>query len=264
MFWEYDSRLGRRWNLDPIQLESESPYACFGNNPILYSDPNGDFKTKFGAWLYSVVHGGEIGKDKGGEYYVGKRVEVEGTKNPNKAPGELDEVVVAYQRRFDWSGRSVGKDLEFEAMKEAWLTNYEWKQTLEWHHIEYYETDDINEARMSMLKLSTIGLLPNPILKTGTALANASKTTNAIKVSSRIKAGSLQELKALVNQLSKPGSKLTQQELNELKALAQEYGGTIRVDLSGVKGTGTSPHVHVEGLGKSVESRHIWVENGVK
>jgi RHS repeat-associated protein len=40
-FWQYDARLGRRWNKDPITKVSESPYATFGNNPILLTDPNG-------------------------------------------------------------------------------------------------------------------------------------------------------------------------------------------------------------------------------
>jgi RHS repeat-associated protein len=42
MFWEYDSRLGRRWNVDPIVKEYESPYMCFSGNPIWFSDPAGD------------------------------------------------------------------------------------------------------------------------------------------------------------------------------------------------------------------------------
>lgn len=81
---------------------------------------------------------------------------------------------------------------------------------------------------------------------------------------SRIQANSLKEFKTLINQLSKPGSKLTQKEFNELQALAQKFGGTIRIDLQGVKGTGVNSHAHIEGLGKSVESRHIWLEFGVK
>jgi RHS repeat-associated protein len=40
-YWEYDSRLGRRWNPDPVVKPFESPYACFRNNPIHYSDPSG-------------------------------------------------------------------------------------------------------------------------------------------------------------------------------------------------------------------------------
>ena len=40
-FWQYDSRLGRRWNRDPIIKHHESPYASFANNPIWFKDPNG-------------------------------------------------------------------------------------------------------------------------------------------------------------------------------------------------------------------------------
>jgi hypothetical protein len=40
-FWEYDSRTGRRWNVDPIVKPWESPYACFSNNPIYFADPKG-------------------------------------------------------------------------------------------------------------------------------------------------------------------------------------------------------------------------------
>jgi hypothetical protein len=46
-YWQYDSRLGRRWNLDPKPNPSISYYACFGNNPILITDINGDTTYKF-------------------------------------------------------------------------------------------------------------------------------------------------------------------------------------------------------------------------
>jgi hypothetical protein len=49
MFWEYDMRLGRRWNLDPKPTVGVSIYACFGNNPILYSDVYGD-TLRFGKY----------------------------------------------------------------------------------------------------------------------------------------------------------------------------------------------------------------------
>ncbi len=42
LFWEYDTRLGRRWNLDPKPNTSKSGYAAFANNPIFFVDVNGD------------------------------------------------------------------------------------------------------------------------------------------------------------------------------------------------------------------------------
>jgi len=41
-FWEYDTRLGRRWNLDPRPVVGVSDYAALAGNPILFSDPRGD------------------------------------------------------------------------------------------------------------------------------------------------------------------------------------------------------------------------------
>ena len=40
-YWEYDARLMRRWNTDPLAYEWQSPYAAFNNNPIFFADPAG-------------------------------------------------------------------------------------------------------------------------------------------------------------------------------------------------------------------------------
>jgi len=42
LYWEYDSRIGRRWNTDPRPNTSLSSYNCFGSNPISYKDYFGD------------------------------------------------------------------------------------------------------------------------------------------------------------------------------------------------------------------------------
>ena len=52
-YWEYDSRLMRRWNTDPVEYPWQSVYACFNNNPIFFADPlglegEGDGKNKDG------------------------------------------------------------------------------------------------------------------------------------------------------------------------------------------------------------------------
>lgn len=40
-YWQYDSRIGRRWNIDPVTRASQSPYMTFNNNPIFFTDPQG-------------------------------------------------------------------------------------------------------------------------------------------------------------------------------------------------------------------------------
>ena len=47
-FWEYDSRVRRRWNVDPRQDISISPYNAFAGNPILFTDPSGDTTKIYG------------------------------------------------------------------------------------------------------------------------------------------------------------------------------------------------------------------------
>jgi hypothetical protein len=44
-FWEYDTRVGRRWNRDPKPNVSNSNYATLNNNPIFYNDVLGDSVT---------------------------------------------------------------------------------------------------------------------------------------------------------------------------------------------------------------------------
>lgn len=41
-FWQYDARLGRRWNIDPNPVVGLSIYATFFNNPIYINDIKGD------------------------------------------------------------------------------------------------------------------------------------------------------------------------------------------------------------------------------
>ncbi|MDA3799778.1 MAG: hypothetical protein PF692_11935 [Kiritimatiellae bacterium] len=42
-FWEYDTRIARRWNVDPAyrKYPFQSNYSTFNGNPILYADPSG-------------------------------------------------------------------------------------------------------------------------------------------------------------------------------------------------------------------------------
>ncbi len=42
-FWEYDSRTGIRWNVDPISFPWQSPYVTNNDNPIYFTDELGLF-----------------------------------------------------------------------------------------------------------------------------------------------------------------------------------------------------------------------------
>lgn len=50
-YWQYDARLGRRWNLDQVVKPHESPYAAFANNPIWFVDIIGADST---VYIYST------------------------------------------------------------------------------------------------------------------------------------------------------------------------------------------------------------------
>ncbi len=53
-FWEYDTRLGRRWNLDPKPVTGVSEYAGFMNNPVWLSDPLGDTSVVGAGGAYGL------------------------------------------------------------------------------------------------------------------------------------------------------------------------------------------------------------------
>jgi len=69
-FWEYDSRLGRRWNVDPaFQLKPWiTVYHAMGNCPILKNDPTGALEGEYeknseGEFKKVSNKGDEIGVD---------------------------------------------------------------------------------------------------------------------------------------------------------------------------------------------------------
>ncbi len=47
LYWEYDTRLGRRWNVDPKPNCSSSNFSCFNNSPVWLSDALGDTTFNF-------------------------------------------------------------------------------------------------------------------------------------------------------------------------------------------------------------------------
>jgi hypothetical protein len=62
MYWEYDSRIGRRWNVDRVVKAPLSSYLCFSGSPISRVDKNGadDYFDSFGNFLFSTKKGTQI------------------------------------------------------------------------------------------------------------------------------------------------------------------------------------------------------------
>ena len=52
-FWEYDGRIGRRWNVDQLTSKGPywSPYSTFGNSPIIMIDIDG----KWPGWVHERI-----------------------------------------------------------------------------------------------------------------------------------------------------------------------------------------------------------------
>jgi YD repeat-containing protein len=86
-FWEYDPRIGRRWNLDPEPITGISQYSALNNSPILCSDPLGNYSdppgwyTNFRTYvqLFTIVTGGDGKKagedfDRGMDKLAGARI----------------------------------------------------------------------------------------------------------------------------------------------------------------------------------------------
>jgi hypothetical protein len=71
-YWMYDSRLGRRWNLDPVDQTYISNYATFANNPMLFIDLDGRVVTDTNGDVVFTSNGNvqngdwvSIGTDRG-------------------------------------------------------------------------------------------------------------------------------------------------------------------------------------------------------
>ena len=84
MYWQYDSRLGRRWNLDPVVKHHESNYLTFGGNPILFVDPFGDDKKLFNQTTGEAIDHEEDSEEKTAIYVVDTKSEDYDIANPWK------------------------------------------------------------------------------------------------------------------------------------------------------------------------------------
>lgn len=208
-FWEYDSRIGRRWNLDPVILTGESPYLVNGGNPIYYTDPLGDFKTKFGAQWNKFWHGGNsVGKNKYDEWYVTKNI---AGREGQKGSGNVNDEVIVGTERYYGKGRDKYSTAKENLLREIEIDN-DIMMKGDKSMYQYYDSPEAaGNAALSYTGL----LLPNPILKSATVVSNTTKVISEVKPQLLLESQGMRllriannpKLKDLVNRLWRPGAK---------------------------------------------------------
>jgi hypothetical protein len=103
-YWEYDSRLGRRWNVDPVNKPWQSCYSAFANNPIFFVDPEGN-----NEW-----HPEDDGSGKGTQ----KLVADEGDLDANT--GKVDQ-----DKLKDYLKQTVGDKNYTTEQFDSWISSAE-------------------------------------------------------------------------------------------------------------------------------------------
>lgn len=108
LYWEYDTRIGRRWNLDPKPQVNISDYAVMGNSPIWFIDPLGD--------EIRITHRKGflgLGEKQTLKYEDGKLYNLDGTDYTGKVNGFLGKTVGALnQAKTTAEGAALQKKLE--------------------------------------------------------------------------------------------------------------------------------------------------------
>jgi hypothetical protein len=112
-YWQYDARLARRWNVDPRDVPSFSPYSCFANNPLWFSDVAGD--SAVDSKLISApdgtsrLIGSTVTQTEDKQYLITPQNNVQ--KWNNEAGLYINESVLANTRNVDSKTETLFKNL---------------------------------------------------------------------------------------------------------------------------------------------------------
>ena len=112
-FWEYDTRSGRRWNIDPVLKPNESPYACFSNNPIYFVDLNGNDGVA------------TVDKEKKAITVTTKTYYWKSVEGNNKAADQKKVDLLQSSAEPTWDNKTINVDIPTSGGNETWTINYQ-------------------------------------------------------------------------------------------------------------------------------------------
>ena len=210
----YDTRIARRWNLDPIFLDGYSPYVVFLDNPIRYVDDDGESPISFFA----------------------KRVAKKGLK---KAATEFIQSAIK-SRLSAYMSERWAKQLAQDALDAVSLATSQswWEVALEFVPVigDAYSAAQLGKQGYHTWK--TVQRFESVMEWAGQAVKKAWKPlgTNTIKADSR--------LSHYVKKFNNQGKGLTESDL--AGAVKEIYGLK-----SGVKSNGT-PYQHLDEVQKAL------------
>jgi len=277
-YWQYDSRLGRRWNIDPKPNIAISPYICFSGNPIWFCDPLGDTSIHrpdgkledIGDLKHETFDGRAVAIGKGNDALI---------IQPMK--GSLKSLTFTGPRVAN--GR-----IRFIAMfdkKSGKFVGYAWDKKLSYSLEDFYEDarnglakefehqgDPIwdpdlerDEAGKRVLGITVSLAIPNPLFKRVTTTANAAPQGFEVQ-------GQLtkiwSERKLFVNWLkskhSVGGTVLNATEAQQVIDNARKLGIT-RIDLNRAGLMGKEITGNTAGLPHfKIENVHIVIKKGLE
>ena len=116
-FWEYDTRIGRRWNADPVMEAWQSRYACFYNNTIFFTDPFG-LMSGPGDPLVNILRVNKILKWG----YPIDGVEIKAT--PLEKPKKTSKIVQWFEKGVEKLIEGANKVIEFASDAEEKIDKF--------------------------------------------------------------------------------------------------------------------------------------------
>jgi RHS repeat-associated protein len=165
-FWQYDARLGRRFNPDPIY--KNSPYETFGGNPLLFSDP-------YGLDTSSSKKGrldGDVFRSKTGNSYFYEK-KVNGKWQNMGESSELEAVTVSAKRKRTLADNSGLNIFNNSVSSRVWREDY-WaykfkaiKTGLDPDRIKMYDRWIQADEDYRAMSLGAVGIIAAPLVVLG-------------------------------------------------------------------------------------------------